>query len=57
MYKLPERPYDIGQEDNVEEDDKEDWDSEEPGMALEVHPYIWITTGLYLNKLKYIFCI
>ena len=32
---IPECPYDVGQEDNVEDDDKEDRDSEEPGVALE----------------------
>ena len=37
MYKLPERPYDVGQEDNVEENNEEDRDSEEPGMALEIY--------------------
>ena len=37
---IPECPYDVGQEDNVEDDDKEDRDSEEPGVALEVQPYI-----------------
>ena len=36
MCKLPERPYDVGQEDNVEENNEEDRDSEEPGMALEI---------------------
>ena len=39
---IPECPYDVGQEDNVEDDDKEDRDSEEPGVALEVQPYILI---------------
>ena len=37
LFKLPERPYDVGQEDNVEENNEEDGDSEEPGMALEIY--------------------
>ena len=36
---IPECPYDVGQEDNVEDDDKEDRNSEEPGVALEFQPY------------------
>ena len=39
---IPERPYDVWQEDNVEDDDKENRNPEEPGMAFEVRPYISI---------------
>ena len=52
---IPERPYDVWQEDNVEDDDKKNRDSEEPGMALKVNPYISIdkyflvSFGLWLD--------